>query len=207
MTPERLWWRRVPLVLVRPREVFAALGADDQEDLDARQEPLTLIALLAGMSAVSLSPAWRTLLDQPTVDWLVVAVFTFIGGVLYGAFGYILLGGALYVGVRGMGSAAPYRLARQVLGFSAVPLACAFLVLTPVALAVFGGDWYREGGADEGAGGALLLALGIGTAVWSLGLVVLGLRVVYGFTWGRAAGTLGLVALTLAALVALPSAL
>lgn len=207
MTPERLWWRRVPLVLVRPREVFAALAGDDQADLDARQEPLLAIALLAGMAAVSLSPAWRTLLDEPTVDWLVVAVFTFVGGVLYGTFGYVLLGGALYLGVRGMGSAAPFLLARHVLGFAAVPLALSFVVLTPLALLAFGGDWYRKSGADEGAAGELVLALGIGSAVWTLGLVVLGLRTVYRFSWLRAAGTLGLVALTLAALVSLPSAL
>ena len=81
MTLEREWWLRVVAVLVRPRLVFLALRVDDDEDIAARQEPILLISLLAGMASVALSPAWGRLLDQSGVDGLVVAVITFIGGV------------------------------------------------------------------------------------------------------------------------------
>ncbi len=42
---------------------------------------------------------------------------------------------------------------------------------------------------------------------WSLVLLVLGLRLVYRFSWGRSAATLGIVALVVAAMIALPSSL
>ena len=86
MSPEqRLWWRRLPLVLVRPQEVFAALRSTDEDDEAARQEPVLLVVLVAGMAGAVLSPAWREVLDQPDVDGLAALVLTFVVGGAEGA--------------------------------------------------------------------------------------------------------------------------
>jgi hypothetical protein len=208
MTPaESLWWRRLPLVLVRPREVFAALRSIDEPDVAARQEPVLLLIFLAGMAAVVLTPAWRELLDDSEIDGLVAAILTFIGGALYGAAGYFLLGGALHLGARGMGSAIRYRTVRHVLAFASVPLAISLAVVLPVALAVFGGDWFRSGGEDEGSGGDALLVLGLGFVAWSAALVVVGLRETLGLPWRGVAGTLLLAGVLVAAIAVLPIAL
>ena len=73
-----LWWRRVPRVLWRPREVLVALRETDEDDEAARQEPILAIVLLAGMTAVLLMGG--TLIDDRTVDGLVAAAVTFIAG-------------------------------------------------------------------------------------------------------------------------------
>jgi hypothetical protein len=190
---EREWWLRVLAVLVRPRLVFLALRVDDEEDLEARQEPILLIALLAGMAGVALSPAWGRLLDQGGVDGLVVAIVTFIGGVFYGAGGYFLVGGALYLGSRSVGSLGSSRLARQVLAFACVPLALSLPLTLPVGVAAFGGDLFRAGGSDGGRGGVVYLGYKLAFAAWSLGLLLYGVRTTYGWSWLRSAGALGLL--------------
>lgn len=204
---EREWWRRVPGVLVAPRPVFLALRSNEPDDLVARQEPVLAIVLLAGMAGVLMTPRWGTLLDESELDGLLVAVLTFVAGGIYGAVVYLLVGGALHLGARGMGSTGSWRLARHVLAFACVPLVLAFLVLLPLQLLAFGGDAFRAGGADDGALGALVVALELGLLAWTLGLLLLGVRTVYGWTWARAAGALGLLALFLAAVAALPTAL
>lgn len=198
MSLEREWWLRVLAVLVRPRLVFVALRIDDDEDVAARQEPLLLIALVAGMAGVSLSPAWGRLLDQSDVDGLVVAVVTFIGGVFYGAGGYFVIGGALYLGARAMGSLGTWRLARQVLAFASVPLALSLPLTLPVGLAAFGGDLFREGGSDGGHGGDVFLGYRLAFVVWTLGLLLYGVRTTYGWSWIRSAGALVLLVVFLA---------
>ena len=99
----RAWWRLVPRVLTRPTEVFIALRNDDEIDVDARSEPILAIVIVAGMAAMLLTPAWGTLLDEESLDWLVLAVVTFIGGLFYGASGYFLLGLVVWLGARGVG--------------------------------------------------------------------------------------------------------
>jgi hypothetical protein len=190
---EREWWLRVLAVLVRPRLVFLSLRVDDEDDLEARREPILLIALLAGMAGVALSPAWGRLLDQGGVDGLVVAVVTFIGGVFYGAGGYFLIGGALYLGARTAGSLGSCRLARQVLAFACVPLALSLPLTLPVGIAAFGGDLFRVGGSDGGRGGDVYLGYKLAFAAWSLGLLLYGVRTTYGWSWLRSAGALGLL--------------
>ena len=54
-------------------------------DVNARSEPILAIVILAGMAGVLLTPAWGTLLYEESLDWLVLAVVTFIGG-----FGYLV---------------------------------------------------------------------------------------------------------------------
>ena len=62
-----------------------ALREDDEVDVDARSEPILAIVIVAGMAGILLTPAWGTLLDEESLDWLVLAVVTFIGGLLYEA--------------------------------------------------------------------------------------------------------------------------
>jgi Yip1 domain len=208
MSPEeRAWWRRLALVLVRPRAVFAALRSTDEADEAARQEPVLLVIFVAGMAGVLLSPRWRELLDDSEIDGLSGAVVTFIGGGLYGAAGYFLLGGALHLGARAMGSTTRYRTVRHLLALAGVPLAISFAVVLPLALAAFGGDWFRSGGDDEGAGHEALLALGLAFVAWSAALVVVGLRETVGLPWRGVVGAVVLGTVLVAALAVLPTAL
>ena len=148
----RAWWRLVPRVLTRPTDVFVALRNDDDVDVDARSEPILAVVLVAGMAAMLLTPAWGRILDEESLDWIVLAVVTFIGGLLYGAFGYFLLGFVLWLGLRGVGVDTRARKARHVVAFAALPFALSILVTVPVIVIAFGTDWFRTGGADDGAG-------------------------------------------------------
>lgn len=203
----RAWWRRVPRTLWRPRDVFVALEESDEDDLAARQEPILAIALLAGMGGVFLTPAWGRLLDSTAVDGLVVAVVTFIGGGFYGAAGYFLLGLAVWLGTRGVGVQAPFRLARHVVAFSCVPLALSLFVTAPLALAAFGGDFFSSGGSDDGAGRATVVGVGLVFGGWAVSLLVVGLRTTYRLPWRGVAGALALAGVLVAAFAVLPSAL
>jgi hypothetical protein len=201
LSPERAWWLRVPAVLLSPRPVFYALREDDPEDVAARSEPILLVVLLAGAASVLATPKAGGLLDNPSYDPLLVAVWTFIAGGLYGVVGYFLLGFAIFFGARLMGSLGSFRRERQLAGFSLVPLALSLLVLLPLRLALFGGDTFHDGGADEGTGEAVLLALQLVFAAWSLGLLLLGVRVVHGWDWVRSLAVVVAGAALLAALV------
>jgi hypothetical protein len=201
------WWRRVPRLLTHPHEVFVALRERDDADVHARSEPLLAIVIVAGMAGILLTPAWGRILDQPSVDGLVVAVVTFIGGVFYGAAGYFLLGLAVWLGARGMGADEPFRLARQVVGFASLPLALSLLVTLPVLLVAFGGDWFRSGGSDEGAGRWIVVGIGLAALAWSCGLLALGLRTTFRLPWRGVVGAIALAAVLVAALAVLPSAL
>ena len=154
MSPERRWWKNLVRVLHAPRAVFADLRETEQDDLAARQEPVLLIILLAGMAGVLTTPVAGRLLDDGDYDGLLVAVWTFVGGGIYGFAVYMLGGLALWLGVRGMGALeADWRSARHVLAFAFAPMALSLFVVLPVRLAAFGGDVFRSGGADAGAGG------------------------------------------------------
>jgi hypothetical protein len=204
---QRAWWGRTLQVLWRPRDVFTALRDDDPGDLAARQEPILAIAILAGMGSVLITPAWGRLQDDGTVDGLVVAVVTFVGGGFYGAAGYLLLGLAVWLGMRGVGVLESYRSARHVVAFSAVPLALSVVVTAPVAIAAFGKDFFASGGADEGTGRAIVVGLGLAFVAWTLALLALGLRTTYGLAWRGVAGTVALAAVLVAAFAVLPSTL
>lgn len=203
----RDWWRRVPRVLTRPAEVFAALREDDDVDVQARSEPILAIVIVAGMAGIILTPAWAVQLDDASIDGLVLAVVTFIGGLLYGFGGYFLLGLAVWLGARGMGVDAPARRARHVLAFACVPLALSLAVTLPLALVAFGSDFFRSGGSDAGAGHALVVAIGLGFAAWSLALLATGLRVTYRLAWQGVVGTVALAGVLVAAFAVLPTVL
>ncbi len=201
LSPTRAWWLRVPAVLLSPRSVFFALRDEDDEDVAARSEPLLLVIWLAGIAAVLATPTAADILDDPDYDSLLLAIWAFIAGGLYGFVGYFVVGVALLFGVRLLGSLGTFRRTRQTVGFALVPLAVSLALLLPLRLAVYGGDTFHSGGADEGAGESMLLVAELAFAVWSVGLLVLGVRVVHGWSWPRAlAAVVGAAALLAAAL-------
>jgi hypothetical protein len=201
LRPERAWWLRVPAVLLSPGSVFFALREEDDEDVAARSEPLLLVVLLAGIAAVLATPTAADILDNPDYDTVLLAVWAFIAGVIYGAVGYFVVGFAVYFGVRLLGSLGSFRRARQTVGFALVPLALSLLVLLPLRLALYGGDTFRAGGADEGAGEDSLLALQLVFVAWSLVLLVLGVRVTHGWSWPRVLAAIVASAALLAAIL------
>jgi hypothetical protein len=203
LSPDRAWWLRVPANLLSPRPVFFALREEDPDDVVARSEPILLLVWLAGAASVLASPRASVLLDNPNYDGPLFAIWTFIAGGIYGAVGYFVIGFSLFFGARLLGSLGTFRRERQLVAFAAVPLAASLLLLLPLRLALFGGDTFRSGGSDEGAGESALLAIQLGFAVWSLGLLVLGVQVVHGWSWPRSLAAVAAAAALLAAVVGL----
>ena len=201
LSPDRAWWLRVPAVLLSPRSVFFALREDDPDDVASRSEPLLLVVWMAGAAAVLATPTAAGLLDKADYDALLLSIWAFVAGGIYGAVGYFLFGFALFFGVRLLGSLGGFRRARQLVGFALVPLALSLLVLLPIRLALYGGDAFREGGPDEGSGEAVLLALQLGFVAWSLGLLVVGVRVVHAWSWPRTLAALAAGVTLLGAIV------
>ena len=195
----------MPRVVTAPRTVFAALAETDDTDVDARSEPVLAITILAGMACVMLTPAWGTVMDDSTVDTLVLVVVTFVGGLFYGAAGYFLLGLALWLGAKAVGVETPFKIARQVVAFAALPLALAFVVLVPAVAIGFGDDWFRTGGSDEGTGRVVVTAIGLAFVAWSTVLVALGLRTTFRLPWRGVFGVLLLAGVLVAAFAVLPS--
>jgi hypothetical protein len=181
---DRAWLARALLVLLDPRPVFAALRDDSDEAARARQEPIMAIVGLAGIASVLWTPVAGRMLDVQDVDGLVVAVWAFLGGAIYGLAVYFALGAAVYLGLRAAGSLGSYRRARHLLVFAAAPLALS-LVVWPVRLAVYGGDVFRAGGSDHGAGNAAFVAVELGFVAWTLGLLLVGTRTLHAWTWAR----------------------
>jgi hypothetical protein len=100
-----------------------------------------------------------------------------------------------------LGSNGSYRRARHVLAYAAAPLVLLLLFVWPVRLAVYGGDVFRSGGKDSGAGDTVFEALGLAFGVWSVALLVIGTRAVHGWSLARAVAAVVLAAV-LAALLA-----
>jgi hypothetical protein len=200
LSPDRAWWLRVPAVFLSPRSVFFALREDDPDDVAARAEPVLLLVILAGMATVLATPTAGGLLDNPEYDALLVAVWAFIAGGIYGAVAYFLLGLALHFGTRLLGSQGSFRRERQLLAFAFAPLALSLVVLLPVRLALYGGDTFRAGGPDEGTGETVLLVLQLAFVAWSAALLVLGVKVVHGWGWLRVVGALAAAVALLAAI-------
>ena len=196
---DREWWLRVPLVLTSPRHVFAKLRDDSAEAAAARAEPVLAIVLLVGIAGVLSADVTGRLYNDPEFDGLLVAVWAFLAGGLYGFAGVLLVGGLLHVGATLAGSEGTYRRSRHVLAFAAAPLAL-LLLAWPVRFALYGDDLLRRGGGDSGLGNVVFEALEAGLLAWALVLVVLGVRTVHGWSWLRSLAASSPV-LALAALV------
>jgi hypothetical protein len=197
---ERDWWLRALAVFQSPRAVFAALRDESDQDVEARQEPVLALVLLAGLAGVLLAPSTGRLLDEDIVDesLAVVAVLVFFTGAIYGAATYWIGGAALLAGLKGAGSRGSYRRARHVLAFAAAPLVLGLVLVWPLRLAIYGSDTFRSGGGDEGAGVAVFDGVLALFAVWALGLLVYGISVVERWSLGRAAVSLALMLLAIA---------
>src|SRR3989440_4357126 len=199
-TDDRLWLARALLVLIDPRPVFAALRDDSDDAASARQEPVLALVGLAGIASILWTSVAGRAMDAPALDGLVVAVWAFLGGAIYGLVAYFAVGAALYGGLRAAGSLGSYRRARHLLAFACAPLALS-LVLWPVRLAVYGGDVFRTGGSDHGAGNAIFVVLELGFVAWALALLVVGTRTLHAWTWPPTLEGVGLAVL-ISALVA-----
>ena len=144
---QRDWWLRTLAIFQSPRSVFTAMRDDSSEAVQARQEPIIAIIFLAGMAGVLSTTIAGRLMDDPNFDGLSVAVWTFLGGAMYGLLVY-WIGGAILFGAGSLlGGRWSYRLARHVLAFAAAPLVLGLVLVWPVRLAVYGSDVFRTGGA------------------------------------------------------------
>jgi hypothetical protein len=199
---ERAWWLRSLLVLQAPRSVFAAFRGESDEAAAARQEPATAIAFLAGIAAILASGVAGGLLDDPDFERLLVPFWVVFAGAAEAFAGYWLGGGVLHLVLRGLGASGTYRRTRHLLAYAAAPLALMLLVVWPVRLAAFGDDLFREGGDDTGAGDAVFEVAEAAFIAWALGLLVVGARVVHGWSWGRALGACALAGLVIATVAA-----
>jgi hypothetical protein len=198
---ERAWWLRAVAVLQSPAAVFSALRDDSTEAAAARQEPVTAIVILAGISGVLASSP--PILDDFANDGVTAAIIVFLSGGLYGLVAYLLGGAALQLASSRLGSRGSYRRSKHVLAYAAVPIALSLLVLWPVEFAVFGGDLLRSGGRDSGVTRDVFLALELLFVGWAAGLLVAAVRAVHGWTWARAVAASTLAVAMTAVLLAL----
>jgi hypothetical protein len=199
---EKAWFLRALLVLQSPRSVFAALRDDNNDAAEARQETVGTIVWLAGIAGVLATSVTSTLLDDPARDGLVVAVWAFLAGGLYGFALYFAFGKVLHVSLRRLGSRGSFRRARHLLAFAAAPVALALIVYWPIRIAVYRGDLFRTGGSDGGTGGTVAAWIFYGFVVWTLGLLLVGVRTVHGWSWSRSLAGVA-IGTTIAAALAL----
>ncbi len=198
---ERLWWKRALAVLISPGPVFAALRDDSDRAAAALQEPVLALILLGGIATVLDTSVTGHMLDDPVVDPLLVAVWSFIGGGFYGTALYWLGGGVLAVAADLLGGLGSYRRARHVLALSLAPLALSLVTVWPLRIAVLGSDLFRSGGRDSGTAGGVFAWLSLAFVGWALALLVIGVRTVHEWSWARAVAATALAAAIPAALV------
>ena len=172
-------------MLQSPRPVFAALRDDSDEAAEARQDTAGAIVWLAGIALVLATTVASTLLDDVTLSWLDLVVWAFLGGGLSGFILYFFLGKVLHVALRRLGSRGSFRRARHLLAFASAPVALALFVYWPVRIAIYGEDLFRFDGSDGGTAGTIFAWAFYAFLLWALVLLVIGVRTVHGWTWGR----------------------
>jgi hypothetical protein len=202
---ERSWWLKAPAVLVAPRPVFVAVRDESVEDAEDRQEPLAALIGLAGISVVLVSPTFRRMLNDASVDEVLIPVLAFISGVLYAVATMWIGGGLLFYASRRLGGLGSYRRSRHVLALASAPFALALVTFWPVRIAVYGSDLFRTGGDDYGRGDAIFGGIFLGFVAWSVILLLLGVRATHGWGWGRSAAAVVLAAAFPALIVAATS--
>lgn len=190
---ERNWWLRAPAVLIAPRAVFVALRDESENAIEERQETLTALIGLAGIAAVLATPVARSMLNDGS-SWLIVPIWAFFGGCFYALAAYWLGGGLLFGAARRFGGLGSYRRSRHVLALSTAPLALSLFTLWPIRIAIYGEWFFRTGGSDFGPGDETFNVLVLGSFAWSAVLLVIGVRTVHGWSWGRSLATVGLAA-------------
>jgi hypothetical protein len=90
------------------------------------------------------------------------------------------------------------------LALSGAPLALTLLTLWPIRILIYGQNLFRTGGTDWGPGDRIFGGLVYFAFAWSAVLVLVGVRSVHGWSWGRSLATVGLAA-ALPALIVLAS--
>jgi len=183
---EREWWLRLVRVLGAPASVFVWVRDDSEEAAAARQEPITALVFLSGISIFLSTRTAGRLFDDIEFDWLLVVVEAVVAGLLVAVQHFWIMGGAVYLGGRAADSAASYRQARHVTGLATAPFVLALLFVWPVRLAMFGADAFRSGGSDHGAAEVVFRTIDVGLLAWSAMLVYLGVRALNGWSWLRA---------------------
>jgi hypothetical protein len=149
---EREWWRLAGLVLLRPREVFATLREDSRESAVDRTDVVAFLAFLAGVAG-ALAAGQGEIEELSGLDPF---IWVFITGLGLGFVAYWLLGSGLAFVVRRLGGRGSRRRTRHVLAFAFAPFVFAVLL------------WL------------IYPPLLLGLAVWSFGLLIVGLREIYG---------------------------
>jgi Yip1 domain len=183
---ERQWWLRLGRVLTAPTSVFVWVRDDSEEAAAARQEPLTAVVFVSGISIFLSTRTAGRLFDEIEFDWLLVAVESVIAGLLVGIQNFWIVGGALFLGSRAADSAASYRQARHVTALATMPFVLALVFVWPVRIAMFGADTFRSGGSDHGAAEVVFRAIDVGFLAWTAALLLIGVRTLNGWTWARA---------------------
>jgi len=187
---ERQWWGRLVRVLTAPTSVFVWVRDDSEQAAAARQEPLTAVVFLSGISIFLSTRTAGRLFDDIEFDWLLVAVEAVVAGLLVGIQNFWILGGAVYLGSRAADSAASYRQARHVTALATTPFVLALVFVWPVRLLMFGADVFRSGGADRGAAEVVFRAIDVGLLAWTAALLVIGVRTLNGWSWARTLASL-----------------
>jgi hypothetical protein len=200
---ERQWWGRLARVLTAPTSVFVWVRDDSEAAAAARQEPLTAVVFLSGISIFLSTRTAGRLFDEIEFDWLLIAVEAVIAGLLVGIQNFWILGGAVYLGGRAADSAASYRQARHVTALATMPFVLALVFVWPVRLALFGADAFRSGGSDDGAAEVFFRAIDIGFLAWTATLLLIGVRTLNGWTWARSLAGLAVAAAVFALFVLL----
>jgi Yip1-like protein len=195
--PENEWWRLLLRLFYAPGAVFAELSDESREAADARQEPLVAITFLAGIAMfigiVALEPPYgRFHYDFSAFNLVFESI---LGGALVAGSNFWLGGALVYLGARGFGATTGYRLARHVAGLATTPFVILLVFALPVRLGLYGTDLFKAGGGDDGSGGAVFVAIDAVALAWTLVLVVIGIRQTQRWSWIRALGALGIVAL------------
>jgi hypothetical protein len=192
---ERNWWLRAPAVLVSPRAVFASLRDESEDELDRRQEALTALIGLAGISAVLATPVARTLLNDGSFSPALIPVWAFLGGMFYALAVYWIGGGLLFGAARRLGGLGSYRRARSLIALSSAPLALALFTLWPLRILIYGEEYFRTAGdKDWGPGDRTFGGVFYATCAWSALLLVIGVRAVHGWSWARSTAAVALAA-------------
>ncbi|HLX32403.1 MAG TPA: YIP1 family protein [Gaiellaceae bacterium] len=191
---ERSWWLRAAAVLVAPQAVFVSLRDESEEAVEARQEPLIAMIGLAGIAAVLGTPVARALLNDFDFSASLIPVWAFLGGTAYAMTVFWIGGGLLYGAARRLGGLGTYRRAKHLLALSCAPLALCLFTLWPLRIAIYGEDLFRTGGNDWGPGDRIFGGLLYAAFGWSALLLVVGVRTVHGWSWGRSALAVALAA-------------
>lgn len=191
---EKDWWLRLGLVFTRPHLVFAWLRDDSDEAAHARQEPILLVGVLAGLAGVLSSNGLGHALDDFGLDGVDLALIAFFAALLYGLVGFFALGALVYLGEQLAGSLGSYRRSRHVLAFACAPLALS-LAMWPIRLVLYGEDNFRSGGSDSGTGGAIFEAVEVAVIAWCIVLLAIGIKETNGWKWPKAAAATAVPAL------------